>query len=180
MSDKPYPVSPILPTESAVESGHVAPGYAGGEVGLEEEAAASSGGTEDRQESEEILPQKPQASPDHPTASQVADHELTHLHYRAWCPDCVEVFGRERAHLAQDPAGRVVPLVAIDYCFISEKGVHLKNEVDYDWNSAPDTVLDSWPAVAARAETTSCTRYPRKVSTRMGMRRSVSPKAYCP
>ena len=97
------------------------PGLAEGEEGLEVGEAAPE---------EEVLPQKPQTTPEQPTASRVADHNLTHLHYRAWCPDRVEAFGPERAHHLHDPAGRVIPLVAIDYCFVSEEGIHLKDEVD--------------------------------------------------
>ena len=131
------PVSPILPTDTAVESGHVVPGLAGGDAEADIEHAGASdepvGPAE--QDQDEVLPQTAQASPDQPTASQVADHELTHLHYRAWCRDCVETFGRERAHHALDPAGRMVPLIA------TERGVQLKDEVEYDWESAPDNVL---------------------------------------
>ena len=92
-------------------------------------------------DAEETLPPKRQASPEQPTASEVADHETTHLNYRAWCPDCVEAFGRERAHHVYDTTGRVVPLIAVDYCFLTDKGIVFRNEVDYDWDSAPDSVL---------------------------------------
>ena len=115
------------------------PGQAASDVGakVEGDEAAARPGIDD----EEIAPPKRQASPDQPTASEVADHDLTHLNYRAWCPDCVEAFGRECAHHATDTSGRVVPLVSVDYCFLTDKGIVLRDEVDYDWESAPDSVL---------------------------------------
>ena len=138
MSHTSYPVSPILPSDTPVESGRQVRGDAGsGEADVE----AADADTARVELEEEVLPQRPQASPEQPTASQIADHDLTHLHYRAWCPDCVEAFGRERAHHAKDPSGRIVPLIAVDYCFMSEKGIHLRDEVDYSWTEAPDDVL---------------------------------------
>lgn len=65
MIDPNEPVSPMFPTETVVEDGHVVPGLAEGEEGLEVGEAAPE---------EEVLPQKPQTSPEQPTASQFADH----------------------------------------------------------------------------------------------------------
>ena len=90
------------------------PGLAAGDVEVEGAEGRGAAAARPDSDTEEVLPQKPQASPEQPTASQVADHELTHLHYRAWCLDCVEAFGRERAHHAADPSERVVPLIAVD------------------------------------------------------------------
>ena len=136
MNNPTKPVSPILPTDTAVESGHVVPGLAGGDEEADLGVAGAGGGEAgpaEHQEGgeEEVLPQAARASPEQPTASQVADHELTHLHYRAWCPDCCEIFGRERAHYVLDPSGRRLPLIAIDYCFLTERGLQMKSEVDF-------------------------------------------------
>ena len=91
------PISPILPSDTAVESGHVVSGLAGGDAEADlGDAGASSGATgpaEQEGGEGEVLPQTARASPEQPTASQFADHDLTHLHYRAWCPDCCEIFG---------------------------------------------------------------------------------------
>jgi hypothetical protein len=58
--------------------------------------------------------------PGQPTPEEVAAHELTHLPFRPWCPDCVS--GRA----ADDPHRRIVrdaddgvPKVSVDYGFIS-------------------------------------------------------------
>ena len=150
------PVSPILPTDTAVESGHVVLGLAGGDEEADLEVAGAGGGgagPADHQDGgeEEVLPQAARASPEQPTASQVADHELTHLHYRAWCPDCCEIFGRERAHHVLDPTGRRIPLIAIDYCFLTERGLQMKSEVDFGWEDAPDEVLRLLAGVCSKA-----------------------------
>ena len=124
MIEPTKPVSPIFPTETAVESGRVVPGLAGGDARVEVEGA---GNEEEREaafqrdlaerfsterelafqrelrerfrrpaeaearpddDAEETLPPRRQASPEQPTASEVADHETTHLNYRACYPDC--------------------------------------------------------------------------------------------
>ena len=58
--------------------------------------------------------------PGQPTVAEIAAHELTHLPFRPWCPDCVA--GRA----VDDPHRRVVadvengvPKVSVDYGFIS-------------------------------------------------------------
>ena len=105
------------------------------------EATAGEATAVEGTELEEVQPHRPAASPEQPTVSQVAEHDLTHLNYRAWRPECVEVFGREMAHHVADPLGRSIPLIAVDYCFMTEKGVHLKTEVEYSWDDAPEHVL---------------------------------------
>ena len=65
-------VSPILPADTAVESGHLAPGLAGSDAKVEV---------------------------------------------------------------------RVVPLIAVDDCFLTVKGIELRDDVEFDWESAPENVL---------------------------------------
>ena len=105
------------------------------------EATAGEATAVEGPEPEEVQPHRPAASPEQPTVSQVAEHDLTHLNYRAWCPECVEVFGHEMAHHIAVLSGRNIPLIAVDYCFMTEKGIHLKTEVEYSWDGAPDHVL---------------------------------------
>ena len=38
--------------------------------------------------------------PDMPSQADIDQHRIDHIPYRAWCPECVEGFGRERAHHA--------------------------------------------------------------------------------
>ena len=40
-------------------------------------------------------------TPDAPTLSEILDHRVTHVPFRAWCPDCVDGCGREFANRAR-------------------------------------------------------------------------------
>ena len=99
MNNPNKPVSPILPTDTAVESGHVVPGQAEGGA----EADLDGAGAGDQDSGEEVLPQTARASPEQPTASQVADHELTATCSQSWLrqhdaihgPVCGTLFGLE-------------------------------------------------------------------------------------
>ena len=51
-------------------------------------------------------------TPDAPTLSEILDHRVTHVPFRAWCPDCVEGRGREFGHFScPHHGGRGVPTV---------------------------------------------------------------------
>ena len=58
------PVSPILPTDTAVESRHGAPGLAGSDAEVEVEDAEGPEAASARSGDEEIIPQERQALPD--------------------------------------------------------------------------------------------------------------------
>ena len=47
---------------------------------------------------------------------------------RSGCPDCVEAFGRERAHGHSD--GRTIPLISCDYLLLTPDGIYSKDEID--------------------------------------------------
>jgi len=77
-------------------------------------------------------------SPCMPTLSELQEHRISHLLYRAWCPECVEAFARERAHLASTTEARGFPLVSIDYFFLSDKGVVTRSESENKWDDPPE------------------------------------------
>ena len=81
---------------------------------------------------EEVQNKIPVTSPTAPTASQLAEHrDGGHLPYRSWCDECVEAFGREEPHLAQDKLhGRTIPVVSLDYLFITPKKVYTHKEFE--------------------------------------------------
>ena len=71
------------------------------------------------QESQEAVAPKGQPTPSTPTAEEVANHNMTHLPYRSWCPQCVRGRGKASPHKAHDShraAG--VPVLSIDYTFL--------------------------------------------------------------
>lgn len=62
------------------------------------------------------------AQPSQPTAREVAEHNLTHLPFRAWCRHCVRGKGLTTAHKRLvDDLGRRVPEVSMDYFYMGDK-----------------------------------------------------------
>ena len=62
-------------------------------------------------------------TPSLPSAKEVAEHNLTHVPYRNWCPVCVAAAGREDAHRrgAMDEEGEMTcPTIGFDYAFWGE------------------------------------------------------------
>ena len=62
------------------------------------------------------------ATPSLQSANEVAEHNLTHIPYRNWCPICIAA-GREDAHRrgAMDEEGETIcPTIGFDYAFWGE------------------------------------------------------------
>lgn len=56
--------------------------------------------------------------PRQPTKSEVDKHNLTHVHYRDWCPHCLAARRPNSHHKSQHLRnGRSVPLFCSDYCY---------------------------------------------------------------
>ena len=61
--------------------------------------------------------------PGKPTAQEIAEHEITHLPHRSWCPSCVAGRARDRPHRRQANRGaNSVPTVVFDYGFMGAEG----------------------------------------------------------
>ena len=58
-------------------------------------------------------------TPTLPSASVVAQHNLTHFPYRSWCPWCA-AGRRPNSHHMSQPTGRTLPIFHADYCFIRD------------------------------------------------------------
>ena len=61
--------------------------------------------------------------PGAPTARELAEHDLTHLPHRSWCPACVAGRSRDRMHKTlknREPGS--VPCVVFDYGFLGGVG----------------------------------------------------------
>ena len=59
--------------------------------------------------------------PKEPTAAEVEDHNRLHEPYRAWCPACVGGRGRSEYHATRDHGEDAIPVIAVDYGFMSSK-----------------------------------------------------------
>ena len=79
-------------------------------------------------EAEEAEPVKCLHTPILPSQSDVDEHRISHILYRNWCPHCLAAMGRENPHVSVDPTKRAIPTIAMDYMFLTTKGVKLKNE----------------------------------------------------
>ena len=60
-----------------------------------------------------------QAKPAKPTQQERAEHELTHLPFRNWCPTCVANKGRADNHPKQTSK---MPVVQFDFCYFKTAG----------------------------------------------------------
>ena len=59
-------------------------------------------------------------APDEPTAEERADHEILHVPYRSWCPECVSAAGKASPHRQQSEEERAVPGHHLDYWFMRD------------------------------------------------------------
>ena len=80
-------------------------------------------------EGEQAIAPKVAKDPGQPSAQEIADHAVTHLPYRSWCPHCVRGKGRNFAHFMAAAAEREIPVLAADYCFMCGDGSDLESPV---------------------------------------------------
>ncbi len=64
-----------------------------------------------------------------PSAAEVEEHRVTHWPYSSWCRECVEgkAFGEHQSHRRDH--GTRIPVVGIDYFFMTSKGVMGRKEL---------------------------------------------------
>ncbi|CAE7551092.1 unnamed protein product [Symbiodinium sp. CCMP2592] len=111
-----FPEPEVFPIHSDGEEDEARP-FGNGEPRQAEPASGSAqpGG-------EEAQRAKPLRAPPVPTPQMVAEHEVTHIPYRSWCPACVAGRGRAYSH-HHEGRDSTVPVVSADYLYFSEKGV---------------------------------------------------------
>ena len=84
-------------------------------------------------EAEDAQPRTTRPSPRLPSAFEFKAHKITHIPYRSWCDECVECFGREWGHSGDAQVeGRSVPVISMDYLFVTPKGVVSRDELPED------------------------------------------------
>ena len=105
------------------------------------EGSKAVAASEDAEGPEEIQAQRKLQSPYLPTLSELQQHRITHLPFRAWCPECVEAFAGEMAHRRSSHERRDFPLISVDYFFLSSKGIVTRDEVENKWDSPPTDTL---------------------------------------
>ena len=103
---------------------------------------------------EEAQTQLPLPSPVTPSSLMRAEHKACgHLPYRSWCDQCVEAFGRERAHASGSTDTRVFPLISVDYMFLSPKGVVFKEDTDSRWIDPPEDCIRVLAGICSTTKT---------------------------
>ena len=101
-------------------------------------------------QSEEAKPSRAIPRPEMPSQAEIDRHRVDHLPYRAWCPECVEGFGRERSHQAHGGDGRSIPMVSCDYMYVSHKGAFAREELSEEERASSLCVL------VAKCSATQC------------------------
>jgi hypothetical protein len=90
---------------------------------------------------EEAEPMKHAADPGPPTMKQVEEHRETHVPFRSWCKWCV--LGRGRGMQHRKAGTSTVPIVGVDYFFLTKGGVRTRKELDFSMTPEGETELEA-------------------------------------
>eukprot|EP00973_Karenia_brevis_P096216 12431215-Karenia_brevis.AAC.1 len=124
------------------------------------------------QEEEEAREVKPMRMPKGPTEDEYCTHILTHLPYRNWCPHCVRGKKKNPPHSKIRDGKREVPLVSMDYMFMTTNSDEATNPVLVVVDHFNGGV---WSTMVLRkgSQSTYITHKLRKVLNILGYRRYV-------
>ena len=89
---------------------------------------------------EDVQPMKAAHSPETPTAKMIEEHRYVHIPYRDWCRWCVMGRGRGIQHRHGDSSS--IPVVGLDYFYITAGGVKIRKELDYTDDAAGNAALE--------------------------------------
>ena len=88
----------------------------------------------------EVDPLRAARDPGQPTLKQVEEHRRAHLPYRLWCKWCV--LGRGRGLQHRRSTGSSIPIVGVDYFFMTKGGLQRREELDYERDTGGDEKLE--------------------------------------
>ena len=88
---------------------------------------------------DDIEPLKKVKNPKLPSAAEVEEHNRTHIPFRSWCQWCVE--GRGRGDQHRSAPGSSIPIVSVDYFFITDGGVKKRGELEHARDAAGEAAL---------------------------------------
>ena len=113
-------------TSAKQARGKVAGGL-GSDVATEEEKAGEEGEEEGEEGREAVASPAPRT----PSRMEREQHDLTHTPYRAWCPHCVRMRGRNTAHKKNVKREKSwIPRISFDYFFFSQEDEHANKNHD--------------------------------------------------
>ena len=90
---------------------------------------------------EEAEPIKHAADPGAPTAAQVEEHRKTHIPFRSWCKWCV--LGRGRGIQHRKAGASDIPIIGVDYFFLTKGGVFARRELEYAVSDEGEAELEA-------------------------------------
>ena len=88
----------------------------------------------------EVEVMKSMRDPGNPTLEELEEHRTSHLPYRSWCRWCVLGRGRGRRHVAASASE--IPIIGIDYFFITDGGVNSRKELAENPVFTADEAID--------------------------------------
>ena len=90
----------------------------------------------DENAEEDCAPKWISPDPGQPTQSEIDDHNVDHWPYRCWCEACVKGRGVGEAHRGEGrrAGGSAVPVIALDYLFVTSEHVWRREELTDDEN----------------------------------------------
>ena len=103
------------------------------------------------EEGEDVEPLRLARNPKLPSAEDVEAHDRVHIPFRDWCKWCN--LGRGRGIPHRHAGGSSIPIVGVDYFFITSEGVKKRKELEFEENSSGEALLDS---ARARGEIIKC------------------------
>ena len=78
----------------------------------------------------EMAPKRISPDPGQPTEQEVSEHCVDHWPFRSWCEHCVK--GRATGEQHREGVGSSIPVIAFDYLFVTDRGVHRRDELEGD------------------------------------------------
>ena len=91
----------------------------------------------------ETMPLRTATNPQVPSATAVEEHRSSgHIRYRYWCRFCIAGCGPEDQHrpAAEESS---IPVVGLDYFFVTAGNVKHKAELEYDKNAAGEETFQA-------------------------------------
>ena len=89
---------------------------------VESAKAVADEDVECEEDSNEAAQTKRMFAPSAPSRQEALEHACTHVPYRSWCPHCVAGKAKSKKHQSSGQmAESEVPVVAMDYAFMSDK-----------------------------------------------------------
>ncbi len=89
---------------------------------------------------EDVQKMRAAHSPETPTAKMMEEHRYVHLPYRDWCKWCVMGPGRGMQHRRGDSSW--IPVIGLDYFYITAGGIKLRKELDHPEDPAGNAALE--------------------------------------